>query len=87
MRKRRGPSIDPWVNRKFGKVSKYYVHGYMQNFLLLFMSLLTALIVKMGHIFGCNLLYLSKNTSCTKLESLSIPNLDGGEKMGKEVIK
>ena len=28
------------------KISKYYEHDYLQNFLLLFMSLLTALIVE-----------------------------------------
>ena len=41
------------------KRSKYYVHDYLQNFILLFMFLLTAPIVKNSH-FGWNLLYLSK---------------------------
>ena len=34
------------------KVSKYYEHGCLQNFLLPFMSLLTGLIVKNSHILA-----------------------------------
>ena len=34
------------------KCPKYYEHNYLQNFLLLFMSLLTALIVKNSHILA-----------------------------------
>ena len=37
--------------------------------------------------FGWNLLYLFKKGSLTKLERLSIPNLDIREKIGKVVIK
>ena len=42
-------------------------HDYLQNFLLLFMSLLTALMLKQSY-FGWNFLYLSEITSWTKLE-------------------
>ena len=42
------------------KVSQHYEHDNLQNFLLLLMSLLTALIVEQSY-FHCNLLYLSKN--------------------------
>ena len=45
------------------KVSNYYEHGCLQNFVLLFMPLLTILIVNNSYFFGWNLLYLSKNTS------------------------
>ena len=50
------------------------------------MSLLTALIAKNPY-FGWNLLYLSKETSYTKLERFSIPNLDLNEKIREVVIK
>ena len=33
-------------------VSKYYEHDSLQNFILLFMSLLTALIVKTSHMLA-----------------------------------
>ena len=36
----------------YQKVSKYYEHGCLQNFILLFMSLLTTLIVKNSHILA-----------------------------------
>ena len=41
-------------------ISKYYEHGSLQNFLLLFMYLLTPLIVKKQSYFGWNLLSISK---------------------------
>ena len=45
------------------QVSKYYKHDCLQNFLLLFMSLLTALIVKNSHIFqGIYFIFLKKHT-------------------------
>ena len=34
------------------KVSKYHEHDLLQNFILLFMSLVTALIVKNSHILA-----------------------------------
>ena len=37
---------------KYQKVLKYYVHDFLQNFLLLFMFLLTAPIVKRSHILA-----------------------------------
>ena len=37
---------------KYQKASKYYVHDYLQNFLLLFMFLLTAPIVTNSHILA-----------------------------------
>ena len=49
------------------------------------MSVLTAPTVRKHSHFGWNLLYLSKDTSWTKLESLLIPNLHLNEKIGKEV--
>ena len=45
------------------------------------MSLLTALIVKISDIWS------AKNTSYTKLERLSRPNLDFSEKIIKVIIK
>ena len=36
---------------KYQKVSKYYAHGCLQNFLLLFFFLWTALLVKNSHFF------------------------------------
>ena len=45
------------------KLSKYYEHDCLKNFLLLLMSLLIALIVKNSHILGWNLFYLSKKRS------------------------
>ena len=37
---------------KYQKFSKYYVHGCLQNFLLLLISLIKALIVKDTHILA-----------------------------------
>ena len=37
---------------KYQKVSKHYVHDYLQNFLLLFLFLLAAAIVKNSHILS-----------------------------------
>ena len=51
------------------------------------MSLLKAPTVKKQSYFGCNLLHLSEKTPWTKLESLSIPNLDLREKIGKVVTE
>ena len=49
------------------------------------MSLLTALIVKNTSNFGLNLLYFFKKTCYTKLERLSIQNLDLIERSGKSL--
>ena len=46
------------------------------KFLLIFMSLLTAPTVKNSYTLAWSLLYLSKKTSWSKLENLSISNLD-----------
>ena len=40
------------MEKKQQKVSKIYIHDCSQNFILLFMSLLTAGIVKNNHILG-----------------------------------
>ena len=45
---------------KHQRVWKYYENDCLQNFLLLFISLLTAPIVKKKSYLGYNLLYLSK---------------------------
>ena len=50
------------------------------------MSLLTALIVKIG-LFWVEFNFFLKKTSWTKLERLSIPNFDFSEKIEKVVIK
>ena len=52
------------------------------------MSLLTAPSVKKSH-FGRNIFfdYFSKKMYWTKLESLSIPDWDASEKIGKVFIK
>ena len=45
------------------KVSKYYEHDCLQNFLLYFMPLLTALIIKKAHILaGIYSIFLKKMT-------------------------
>ena len=44
----------------YQKVSKYYEHDCLQNFILLFMSLLTALIVKNSHILAWSWLFQKK---------------------------
>ena len=46
---------------KYQKVSKYYVHDCLQDFLLLFMFLLTALIVKNSLIFAVVYFIFPKN--------------------------
>ena len=45
--------------RKF-KMSKYYDHGYPKNFLLLFTSVLTAIIAKSSHILAGNFIIFLK---------------------------
>ena len=44
----------------YQKVSKYYEHDCLQNFILLFMSLLTVLIVKNAHILAWSWLFQKK---------------------------
>ena len=56
------------------------------EYYLLFMSLLTAQILKNLY-FGRNLSYLSQNTSYTKTRSLSMPDLHLSEDIGIVVIK
>ena len=46
---------------KYQKVSKYYVHDCLQDFLLLFMFLLTALIVKNSLILAVVYFIFPKN--------------------------
>ena len=50
------------------------------------MFLLTTLIVKTSH-FWMEFTYFSKTMFKTKLERLSIPNVDLSEKIGRVVIK
>ena len=69
------------------KVSKYYEHDFLRKFLLLFMSLLTALIVKSSHILAAISFKFLKKTSYTKIERLSIPDMDLSAKIGEVVIK
>ena len=71
---------------KYQKVWKYFVHNCLQNFLLLFILSLTAPVVKNSHIFA-GIYFIFKKTAWTKLKSLSIPNLDLGEKISKVVTK
>ena len=69
---------------KSQKVLKYYVQDCVQNFLLFFMCLLTAPIVKNRHILaGIYFIFLTNVLD----ESLPIPNLDLSEMIGKVVIK
>ena len=82
-------SIHLWSKEnlvKYQKVSKYYVHDCLNYFLLLFMPLLTAPIVKSGHVLA-GIYFMFLKPSWTKLESLSIPNLDLSERVGRVVIK
>ena len=53
---------------KHQKVSIYYHHDCLQNFILLFMSILTAPVVEKSF-FGWNLLYLSKKGPRPNLKS------------------
>ena len=69
------------------KVSKYYEHDCLRKFLLLFMSLLTALIVKSSHILAAISFKFLKKTSYTKIERLSIPDMDLSAKIGEVAIK
>ena len=69
------------------KALKYYKHNYLQNSLLLFLSLLTALVVKNSHVLAEIYFVFLKNVQTIKLEWLSISNLDLSEKIGKAVIK
>ena len=65
-------------------VSKYYENDYLQDFLLLFMSLLTAKFFKtviFGLEFTLSLYKMSKN----KHETLLIPNFNLSEKLVKAV--
>ena len=68
------------------KVSKYYENDGLQNSILLFKSLLATLVVKNSNIFA-GIYFIFLKASYTKLERLSIPNLDLIEKIGKVVIK
>ena len=69
------------------KVSKYYENNCLQNFILLFMSLLAASIVEnINFLAGIYFIFLKKK-SCTKPESASIQNFDHNEKIGKVVIE
>ena len=54
-------------------------HAYLQNVLSLFMSLLTASIVKNSPILAGIYFIFLKKTSYAKLKRLSIPNLDLSE--------
>ena len=68
---------------KYQKVSKYYVYGYLENFPLLYMFLLTVAIVKSSHILARILFIFLENilgvvcnryiwhTSCLRLLNLS----------------
>ena len=75
------------------KVSKYHEHDCLQNFLLLFMYLLTALIVKNSHILaGIYVIFLRKRPrpslkSFQYIEKISIPNLGLSEGVGEVVIE
>ena len=64
----------------------FILGGCLQNFLLLFMSLLKALILKNSHILAA-IFFTFKKSSWIKLERFSVPNLDLTEKIGKLVIK
>ena len=69
---------------KHHTVSKYYENDCLQNFILLFMSLLTAKFVKTCHIWATNKFIFLK-TSQNKLEIFLIPNFNHSEKLGKAV--
>ena len=71
---------------KSQKVLKYFFHNYFQNFLLFFIFLLIALIVKKRH-FGFEFTLSFQKQFWTKLKSLSIANLDLTEKIRKVLIK
>ena len=61
---------------KYQKFSNYYDHDYQQNFIFLFMSLLTPSVVKNSPILAGIYFYLSRTAPQIKLESLSLPRLE-----------
>ena len=79
------------MKEKFAQPSKsvkmFCEHEILQNFLLLFMSLLTALIVKNSHILaGIYFLFLKKRPR-PNLKGILIPNMELSEKISKLVTK
>ena len=72
---------------KFGKtlkVSKYYEADFLQNFLLLFMFLLTIKFVKKNQIEN-KMFFIFLKLSKKKFEIILIPNFNVSEKIGKAV--
>ena len=65
------------------KVSKYYENDCLRNILLLFISLLTALTVK-SHV-QAEIYFIFLKNVLNKVESVSKPNFDLSEKIGKAV--
>ena len=65
----------------------FLLQDCLQNFLHYFMSLLTALIVKKYYIMAGIYFTSLKKLCYTKLERLSMPNVDLNKKIGKVVIK
>ena len=81
------PSLHLWLKENLVKhqnVSKYYENDFLQNFLLLFMSLLIAKVVKKCH-FGLEFILSFKKSYSNKFEILLISNFNLTEKFGKEV--
>ena len=77
------------VKEKFGKtskVSKYYEQDCLNNFILLFMPLLTASDFIHNH-FEVEIYFTFIEKSYIKLQRLSIPNLYLSEKIRNVVIK
>ena len=65
------PSFHLWRREnlvKHKKVSKYYEKDSLQNFLSLFMSLLTAKFVRNGHTYARIYFFFSKKCRKTKLK-------------------
>ena len=69
----------------FSEVSKYYDPECLQNFLLIFVSLLTAPVVKTV-IFWLSFTLSFLQNALDQTSRLSIPNLDLRKKVGKVVI-
>ena len=69
---------------KHQKVSKYYENDCLQNFILLFMPLLTTPVVNNSHI-KARIYFIFLKAVLKQTGKTLIPNFDLGEKIGKAI--
>ena len=78
-------SLHLWWHENFVQhqnVSKYYAEDCLKNFILLYISELTASIAKTSH-FLAQIYFIFLEIVIHQLQMLSIPNFDLSEKIGK----